>query len=140
MFLSANIVSKNDLLSSISKDLEYHISLIESKGDRKMMDPLRKSIKEKVDDSADWEQFQIQFSLAYPDFISSLIKKYSAIKSADIKLCCYLKMHMNTKEIARVTGLSVRAVENKRYRLRKKLDLDASESLESFINSFTSLN
>ena len=47
---------------------------------------------------------------------------------------------MNTKEIARVTGLSVRAVENKRYRLRKKLDLDASESLESFINSFTSLN
>ena len=81
MSLSANIVSKNDLLSSISKDLEYHISLIESKVDRKMMDPLRKSIKEKVDDSADWEQFQIQFSLAYPDFISSLIKKYSAIKS-----------------------------------------------------------
>ena len=133
--LSANIVSKNDLLSSIGKDLEYYISLIESKADRKMMDPLRKNIKEKVDDSADWEQFQIQFSSAYPDFISSLIKKYSAIKSADIKLCCYLKMNMNTKEIAKVTGLSVRAIENKRYRLRKKLNLDKDLSLDTYINS-----
>jgi len=53
-------------------------------------------------------------------------------------LCCYLKMSMNTKEIARVTGLSVRAVENKRYRLRKKLSLNTEISLDSFIHSFNS--
>ena len=138
--MSAYIVSKNDLLQSIEKDLEYHTSLIENKSDRKVMEPLKKRIKSKIDDSSDWENFQNQFSVAYPDFVDYLGVNYPKLRSADIKLCCYLKMHMNTKEIARVTGLSVRAVENKRYRLRKKLDLDASESLESFINSFTSLN
>ena len=45
-------------------------------------------------------------------------------------------MSMNTKEVAKVTGLSVRAVENKRYRLRKKLDLDTTISLDSFIHAF----
>ena len=42
---------------------------------------------------------------------------------------------MNTKDIAQITGLSVRAIENKRYRLRKKLNLDTDISLESFLHS-----
>ena len=134
--MSAYIVSKNDLLSSIDKDLEYHMSLIDSKADRKVLDPLRKRIQNKIDDSADWDQFQMQFSLAYPEFVESLSAQYTGLRTADIKLCCYLKMSMNTKEIARVTGLSVRAVENKRYRLRKKLSLDTEISLDSFIHAF----
>ena len=134
--MSANIVSKNDLLSSIDKDLAYHSSLIDNKADRKVLDPLRTKIKNKIDDSADWENFQIQFSLAYPEFVDELVSSYDDLRSNDIKLCCYLKMSMNTKEIAMLTGLSVRAVENKRYRLRKKLKLDTDMSLESFIHSF----
>ena len=137
--MSANIVTKNDLLSSIDKDLEYHISLIDNKADRKVMDPLRKRIQGKIDDSADWDQFQLQFSLAYPDFVEDLSAQYTGLRAADIKLCCYLKMSMNTKEIARVTGLSVRAIENKRYRLRKKLSLDTEISLDNFIHSFSVL-
>jgi hypothetical protein len=137
--MSANIVTKNDLLSSIDKDLEYHISLIDNKADRKVMDPLRKRIQGKIDDSADWDQFQLQFSLAYPDFVEDLSARYTGLRTADIKLCCYLKMSMNTKEIARVTGLSVRAIENKRYRLRKKLSLDTEISLDNFIHSFSVL-
>ena len=134
--MSAFIVSKNDLLNSIDKDLEYHMSLIDSKADRKVLDPLRKRIQNKIDDSADWDQFQMQFSLAYPEFVEGLSKIYTGLRTADIKLCCYLKMSMNTKEIARVTGLSVRAVENKRYRLRKKLNLDTEISLDSFLHAF----
>ena len=134
--LSAHIVSKNDLLGSIEKDLEYYISLIESKSDKRVMEPLKKIIQNKIDDSSDWEQFQNQFSAAYPKFVESLSNGYPDLRTADIKLCCYLKMSMNTKEVARVTGLSVRAVENKRYRLRKKLGLDTEISLDSFIHAF----
>ena len=103
------------------------------------MDPLRKRIQGKIDDSADWDQFQLQFSLAYPNFVEDLSMQYTGLRTADIKLCCYLKMSMNTKEIAGVTGLSVRAIENKRYRLRKKLSLDTEISLDSFIHSFNVL-
>ena len=100
------------------------------------MRPLKKKILEKIDESADWDQFQLQFTSAYPEFIENLTSEYPLLRSGDIKLCCYLKMSMNTKEIAKVTGLSVRAIENKRYRLRKKLNLDTAVSLDSFIHSF----
>ena len=132
--MSSNIVSKNNLLNSIVKDLDYHMSLIDSKSDRKSLEPLKKRIIEKIDDSADWDQFQMQFSLAYPNFIEYLKGKYPRLRSGDVKLCCYLKMNMNTKEIARITSLSVRAIENKRYRLRKKLNLKTDTSLDSFIS------
>ena len=137
--MSAYIVSKNDLLNSIGKDLDYHTSLLEKKSDRKLMEPLKRKIQNKIDDSADWEVFNNQFSHSYPDFVNNLNRNYPNLRSPDIKLCCYMKMNMNTKEIARVTGLSVRAVENKRYRLRKKLDLDAKTTLENFINSVNNL-
>ena len=137
--MSAYIVSKNDLLNSIVSDLEYHTSLIENKKDRRLMTPLKKKISEKIDESADWDQFQIQFSLAYPDFIEKLTAQYSDLRSGDIKLCCYLKMNMNTKDIAQITGLSVRAIENKRYRLRKKLNLKTDISLEAFLHSSNSI-
>ena len=133
--MSTYIISKNDLLNSIVADLEYHTSLIESKKDRRLMNPLKKKISEKIDESADWDQFQVQFSTAYPDFIEKLTSQFSDLRSGDIKLCCYLKMNMNTKDIAQVTGLSVRAIENKRYRLRKKLNLSTNISLESFLHS-----
>ena len=133
--MSTYILSKNDLLNSIIKDLDYHTSLIENKKDRRLMTPLKKKILEKIDESADWDQFQVQFSSAYPDFIEKLTSQHSDLRSGDIKLCCYLKMSMNTKDIAQVTGLSVRAIENKRYRLRKKLNLSTDISLESFLHS-----
>ena len=111
------------------------MSLIDSKSDRKSLEPFKIRIIEKIDDSADWDQFQIQFSLAYPDFIECLKRNYPKLRSGDVKLCCYLKMNMNTKVIAKITSLSVRAVENKRYRLRKNLDLHTDTSLDSFISS-----
>ena len=137
--MSTYILSKNDLLNSIIKDLDYHTSLIENKKDRRLMTPLKKKILEKIDESADWDQFQVQFSSAYPDFIEKLTSQHSDLRSGDIKLCCYLKMNMNTKDIAQVTGLSVRAIENKRYRLRKKLNLSTDTSLESFLHSSNNL-
>jgi DNA-binding NarL/FixJ family response regulator len=43
-------------------------------------------------------------------------------------------MNQTTKDIAQWTGLSVRAVENKRYRLRKKLALKKETRLDVFIH------
>ena len=132
--MSTYIVAKNELLSSLMKDVEYHQGLINNKDDKKTLTPLVKRLKEEIDDSGDWERFQLQFSSAYPGFISYLTSKYFELSSGDIKLCCYLKMNMNTKDVAQLTGLSVRAVENKRYRLRKKLSLNKDTNLLSFLN------
>lgn len=132
--LSTFALSKKDLLINIIKDLDYHITLINNEEDKKSLKPLRKKVQNFVDDGVDWEDYKIQFTNVYPNFVDSIVSYNSEITNSDIKLCCYLKMNMNTKDIAQLFGLTVRAIENKRYRLRKKLSLEKETSLMTFIN------
>ena len=64
--LSAYIVWKNELLNSILDDVDYQTSLLENKNDQKILEPLQKRIQSKIDDAADWDQFQMQFTSAHP--------------------------------------------------------------------------
>mgnify|MGYP006114339053 FL=1 len=132
--MSTFIIEKNELLNSINSDLKYHQSLLNT-NDKKSLEPLIKKLKSEVNEKADWESFQTNLFAIYPDFIEVLNTKYPSLSTNDIKLCCYIKMNQTTKEIAYWTGLSVRAIENRRYRLRKKLTLKKETKLDIFINS-----
>ena len=132
--LSTFALSKNDLLANIIKELEYHTTLLNNKEDQKSLKPLKKKIQNFIDDGLDWETYKAQFTNVYPNFVDYLFSQNPEITNSDIKLCCYLKMNMNTKDIAQLFGLTVRAIENKRYRLRKKLNLETETSLMTFIN------
>ena len=132
--LSTFALSKNDMLVNIVKDLDYHATLLNTKDDQKSLKPLKKKIQNFIDEGLNWEDYKVQFTNVYPNFVDSLISYNKEISNNDIKLCCYLKMNMNTKDIAQLFGLTVRAIENKRYRLRKKLKLETETSLMTFIN------
>jgi DNA-binding CsgD family transcriptional regulator len=45
-------------------------------------------------------------------------------------------MNLSSKEIAPLLHISVRGVENKRYRLRKKLAMDGNDSLTAYLMEF----
>ena len=131
--MSTFIVSKNEIIQSINKDLNYHINLIKSDSEKRSFKPLVNKLKDEINLSGDWHMFQKNFANIYPNFISSLLNYNSELSTNDIKVCCYLKMHQTTKDIAQLTGLSLRAIENRRYRLRKKLNLDKKTNLVTFL-------
>ena len=131
--MSTFIVSKNEIIQSINKDLNYHISLIKSDSEKRSFNPLINKLKDEINLTGDWHMFQKNFANIYPNFISYLSNYNSELSTNDIKVCCYLKMNQTTKDIAQLTGLSVRAIENRRYRLRKKLNLDKKTNLVTFL-------
>ena len=55
------------------------------------------------------------------------------IHKTDIRLAAYIKMNHSNDEIARITGVSKRTVENQRYRLSKKINLPQGEDLNTYI-------
>jgi tetratricopeptide (TPR) repeat protein len=67
--------------------------------------------------------FFIKFQELYPEFTKKLLKIAPSLIATELKFSAYLKLDFSTKEIARYTNLSVRAVEAKKYRLRKKLNI-----------------
>ena len=48
------------------------------------------------------------------------------------KLCVYIYMGLQTKEIAPLLNLSNRGVEMMRYRTRRKMELDAQANLKAY--------
>jgi DNA-binding CsgD family transcriptional regulator len=67
------------------------------------------------------------------NFFDSLKAKYPTLNSYDLKLCALIKLNLDTKEIATIMDISPESVKVARSRLRKKLQLDPSDNLSSFI-------
>ena len=94
-----------------------------------------KSLFDKQGYLINWKEFEKKFASVYPGLLETLADNYPELTSSDLKICSYLRMNQNTKEMAQLTGLSVRALESRRYRLRKKLHLDRSIDLVTFLHS-----
>ncbi len=86
--------------------------------------------------SETWKLYQENFDLIHKQFFRHLREKYPMLTATDLKFCAYLRLNLNTKEIADLTGLSVRGVEGARYRLRKKLQLKENDDLVAFLVDF----
>ncbi|MGF6846552.1 hypothetical protein QFZ51_001787 [Chitinophaga sp. W3I9] len=81
-----------------------------------------------------WDQFAAHFDEINNNFLKKLKSKFPALTNTDLKVCAYLQLKLSTKEIAQLMAISVRGVEIKRYRLRKKLNLLTEQSMTDFLN------
>lgn len=84
----------------------------------------------------EWLIFQDNFDLIHENFFRKLSEQYTELTPSDLRLCALLRLNYSSKEIAKMLNLTLRGVESARYRLRKKLQLDESENLTSFIINF----
>lgn len=71
--------------------------------------------------------FYVKFQEAFPSFKKKLTDIAPSLVASELKFAAYLKLDFSAKEIARYTNTSVRAVEAKKYRLRKKLNIPTEE-------------
>lgn len=82
-----------------------------------------------------WEEFELRFNQIHKDFYKTLNTQFPELSANDKKLCAFLKLNMNTKEISSITSLSIKSIETARSRLRKKLNIqDKSIGLSEFLN------
>ncbi len=77
--------------------------------------------------------FLLVFRKSFPDFFDSLSKLNPNLIASEQKLAALAVLNFTTKEIALFTNSSVRAIEAKRYRLRKKLDIPTEADLNLWL-------
>lgn len=80
------------------------------------------------------QAFYTKFQEIYPHFIINITEKFPKLSTSDIRLCAYLKMNFDTKQIAIFTNSTIRPVDAKKYRLRKKLNLTPEEELYAYLS------
>jgi DNA-binding CsgD family transcriptional regulator len=77
--------------------------------------------------------FLTRFKQVYPDFYDKLLMQEPDLTEHDIKLCAYLKLNLSNKEIAQYENVTLRAIQTKRYRLKKKMQLTPDVDLTKWI-------
>lgn len=101
-------------------------------------DELKKKINLSFDEVAQLARdndpfFVTRFKEVYKEFYDHLISQQPNLTDHDIKICAYLRLDISSKEIAQYENITVRAVETKKYRLKKKLQLSADTDLKKWI-------
>lgn len=89
--------------------------------------------KESAEDK-EWEVFKSYFSEVHNDFDKSLKASYPDITEKEIRLASFIRMNLNTKEIASILHVLPDSVLKSKYRMKKKLNLDKDQDLNAFLN------
>ncbi|MBP2618855.1 sigma-70 region 4 domain-containing protein [Chryseobacterium jejuense] len=80
--------------------------------------------------------FLKRYKEIYPDFFEKLYSLSSELTIDDLKCCAMLHLHFSTKEIASYTHTSIRTIENRKFRIRKKINMqDSQKDLNEFLIS-----
>jgi tetratricopeptide (TPR) repeat protein len=119
-------IRKNEIIGNLVKKIQVEQQKDKS-GDGELSGKIISEL-EKTKEAGIWEDFEVRFNQVYHSFHENLHALNPSLTTNERRLCAFLKLDMNTKEIATITGQSVRAVELARIRLRKKLGLTHSES------------
>jgi len=130
------LLSRNRTFKALLDELDQQKELLGDRFPNKYYKKLRKKIVESMNNQEDWIQFESYFNSAHQNFMDRLQEKYPSITSGDLRTCCLLRMNLSTKEMASLLNVSVRAVELRRYRLRKKLNLAGTVNLNDFLRTY----
>lgn len=130
------MLRKNNLLSSIKDEIQQQKEELEDQFPDKYYNKLIKLIEDGIEDEHEWEIFEQLYNEAHGNFFKRLKDTYPQLTPSDLRLCAYLRMNLASKEIAPLLNISVRGVEERRYRLRKRLDLSTDQNLTELIMTF----
>jgi tetratricopeptide (TPR) repeat protein len=121
---------KNELISRLIKRLQE----IQQSPDNNH-DELVSIVNElRVDTpQSNWREFETQFTQVHPGFYQRLYEKHPELTSYEQRICAFLRMNLNTKEISAITGRSPKSIEVTRSRIRQKLNLKRDDNLSSFL-------
>lgn len=120
-----SMIKKNEFLNEIKKQLQVT--------DLNEVKPIIRKINKSLTNEDDWKFFENAFNQADQHFLKKIKSLHPDLTSNDLRICAYLRLNLSSKEIAPLLNISVKSVEVKRYRLRKKLKLEGKDNLIDYI-------
>lgn len=131
--VAINVVRKNEILQEIRDELQQVKQELGQQLPNIHYQKLLNSIERNVAGKDDWVLFEENFNEVHDEFFKKLKMICPSISPSELRLAACLRMNLSSKEMAPVLGISVRGIEIKRYRLRKKLELDNDANLTEYM-------
>lgn len=130
------ILRKNEILIELKNEIIKQKDELGGRYPNYHYDRMIKIIDKNIENEDDWRIFENHFDQAHENFFKRIKREHPALTPSDLRLCAYLRLNLSTKEIAPLLNISVRGVEIRRYRLRKRLNLITEDNLIEFLLAF----
>lgn len=128
-FTHQNILKNNSILTRVKANLER-----EESNYPKLQETLQ-LIDKNLNSQDDWQNFEKSFNELDNNFIVKIKTQHKSLTPQDIRLISYIRVNLDSKEIAELLNITTKSVEMKRYRLKKKLNLKQEDKLSDYILS-----
>lgn len=80
-----------------------------------------------------WKQFETRFNNLHPEFGNTLTNKFSKLTKNDVEFCSLLKLNLSNKEIASLLQISHESAITKKYRIKKKMEINDDAEFEKLL-------
>ncbi|MFQ6607907.1 MAG: two-component regulator propeller domain-containing protein [Fidelibacterota bacterium] len=131
-----HMANDREILVDIIKEVQNLYSISHDDNKKRIKNILTK-LNYQISSGHEWDEFELWFQEVHQNFFKILTENYPELTSREMKICAFLKLNLNTKDIASLTNLAVKTIEVYRTQLRKKLKLAPGENLYKFISQLS---
>lgn len=134
---SLQLVKNNKFTLDITKKL-HELSIrvnSENQDAQNLLQEIISELNNRIQEDS-WFRFNLSFDKVHKDFNKNLVAKYPDLTAGELKLCAFIRLGMGNKDIASVLNQNPDSIKVARSRLRKKLNIDQSQNLETYLSGF----
>jgi tetratricopeptide (TPR) repeat protein len=128
---SLQLITKNEILTDISGIAENFYK--KKAVNEECYIKLKSIVKENLDQERSWEHFKRMFEEVHADFFRNVKQGCPELSENELRLCAYLKINLQNKEIAKILNITPDSLKTLRCRIRKKFRLEKDAILEEYI-------
>lgn len=122
-----NIIEKTTLIEKLELQLGQNKM---DTGQQVLLDELALQV---ILTDEDWYKFRLVFEKLHPAFFDNLTNSIPGITLAEQRLAALIRLHLTTKHMASVLGISANSVTKTKTRLRQRLNLETDAMVQQFI-------
>lgn len=129
------LIKKKDIFNEITVDLKELKDYVKNDDSRKKLFQIFQKLNQHKIGEEYLEVFDVNFEKVHHNFFEELKKLNPTLTKRELRLCAFVKMNLTNKEISPLLSISLRGVENARYRIRKKLDVNHEDNFVAFLEN-----
>lgn len=134
--LALDVRWKNEFNGQIHRFLQEIYQLKDVDQRQQRIGELLQTTRDQIRVSESFETFQFNIEKLSSAFFHRLENSYPNLTRTEKELCGFLRLGMQTKDIAATRGVSTKSIEMARYRLRKKLPIRPNMGITQFLERF----
>ena len=105
-------------------NLQEEIAAVMKNTELSKPDEIKKSLYKIIKKQDYWKEFTLKFTQIHPEYVENLQRQFPILTKNDIEYISLLKLNLSNKEIATLLRISHESVISKKYRIKKKLNIE----------------